>query len=479
MSFFSDSLALFRPGPLRHYPKDLAFAVRSELLARKADCPSLDVLVELFECMYLASLKTEESRPVLFHIAYVDPQKPDPAPPKRLVHDRWSCVRLAQPIPMSGANFTKVAPASDPRTSSFAVSCDQGGRLVVWGLIDQGNSYHDYVNFDSDAGPDRPGLFQASIAGVAHVVAFIGYEKVAELKQGRLVRTSVDVLQSGIVREALEPGIRSFLDSLRTGWPDEFGDNGPGEDALLPQTWFSVLRRLLLRVQNIRHGGAFLITPDRSQQGLLVKHKVSYGRLRSALQRHAVATLEQTTAGGIIGEEYMERDAEDVPIDLYLNEVVAGYDLEEIRNELTGAIWFVSLLTRVDGLVLLGQDLEVKGFGVEITIAEEPTEIYVAGDAWATESLLRKADYQHYGTRHRSMMRYCAKVPGSVGFVISQDGDVRVVTKVGDRLVIWDNIQLQLPKFVRRKRTRRRRLSKRMLSKTTSPKLPGGTPTSM
>jgi hypothetical protein len=140
-----------------------------------------------------------------------------------------------------------------------------------------------------------------------------------------------------------------------------------------------------------------------------------------------------------------------------VDEWIAGNDLEEIRNELGGAIWFISLLTRVDGLVLLNQNLEVQGFGVEITVGEEPSEIYAAGDAWASEWLLRKVDYQHYGTRHRSMMRYCAKFPGSVGFVISQDGDVRVMTKVDERLVVWENIQLQLPKFVSRKRPRRRR----------------------
>lgn len=153
----------------------------------------------------------------------------------------------------------------------------------------------------------------------------------------------------------------------------------------------------------------------------------------------------------------MDKDAEEVPVDLYLEESIANYDLEEIRNELHGIIWFISLLTRVDGLVLLNQNLEVRGFGVEITEAEEPSEIYTAGDALASDYFLRKVDYQQYGTRHRSMMRYCAKFPGSLGFVVSQDGDVRVMTKVGDRLVLWENIQLQLPKFVSRRRRRDRR----------------------
>src|SRR6266700_138856 len=159
-------------GGQSHSPKDLAFAVHSELFNRKTSPPPLEVLVELFESMYFASLKTEESKPVLFHVAYVDPQKPDPSPPKTLVHNRWSCVRLLPPIAMSSANFVKIAPASDPRTSSFAVFHGVDGHLAVWGLIDQGNSYHDYVNFDSESGPERPGVFQASIVGIGHLVAY-------------------------------------------------------------------------------------------------------------------------------------------------------------------------------------------------------------------------------------------------------------------------------------------------------------------
>ena len=405
-------------------PKDLALAVHSELMNRRTSPPPLDVLVELFESMYFASLKTEESKPVLFHVAYVDPQRPDPRPPKTLVHNRWSCVLLSPPIAMNSANFGKIAPASDPRTSSFAVFHGADGRLTVWGLIDQGNSYHDYVNFDSESGPERPGLFQASIIGIGHLVAYIGYEKVAELKHNNLVRTAIDVFQSGKVREALKAGIRSHLDTLRTGWPDEFPSDFDDWEPPLVEAWLATLRRILLRVQNIRHGGAFLMTPDQGRKGLLIKHKISYSRLRTALQRHAVANAQQLIASGIIGDEYMDKDAEDMPLFLHLDEVIAGYDLEEIRNELTGVIWFTSLLTRVDGLVLLDPNLEVQGFGVEITVPEEPSEIYSAGDAWASESLLRKVDYQHYGTRHRSMMKYCAKFPGSVGFVISQDGDV-------------------------------------------------------
>lgn len=333
-------------------------------------------------------------------------------------------------------------------------------------MIDQGNSYHDYVNFDSEKGPDRPGLFQASVTGIGHLVAYIGYEKVAELKLNLLVSSSIDVFQAGKVRDALDLGLDPHIQSLQTAWPEEFPDDFDEWKSDAAQTWLSILRRLLLRVRNIRHGGAFLISADQSFQGLSVKHKINYDRLRSALQRHALANMQHSNAADFTSEEYMEKDAEDMPVGLHLEEIVAGYDLQETRNELDGAIWFVSLLTRVDGLVLLNQNLEVRGFGVEITVSEEPPEIFVASDPWGTESLLKKVDYLLYGTRHRSMMRYCWKFPGSVGFVMSQDGDVRVMTKVGPKLLVWENIQLQLPKFVRPKRRKRVRSRRRRRRET-------------
>ena len=39
-------------------------------------------------------------------------------------------------------------------------------------------------------------------------------------------------------------------------------------------------------------------------------------------------------------------------------------------------------------------------------------------------------------------MRYCFAHPGSLGFVISQDGEIRAMTRVGAQLIIWENIEV-------------------------------------
>jgi hypothetical protein len=106
----------------------------------------------------------------------------------------------------------------------------------------------------------------------------------------------------------------------------------------------------------------------------------------------------------------------------------------------------------------MSHTLEVKGFGVEITYSNEPLEVFIARNRDGTESGLRRVDYNHYGTRHRSMIRYCAHTPNSIGFVISQDGEVRIMTQVGGKVVVWENVKLQLHYgFVRRKTTKQKK----------------------
>ena len=138
-----------------------------------------------------------------------------------------------------------------------------------------------------------------------------------------------------------------------------------------------------------------------------------------------------------------------------LDETVSNAEIEDIEQEVTNAIWFISLLSKVDGLVLIDSDLVIQGFGVEIMVNEEPMDIRLARTRFATSaSRMKQLDYSHYGTQHRSMMRYCNTVPGSLGFVVSQDGDVRAMTKMESALVIWDSIKLQRPEFMRRVRQR-------------------------
>ena len=430
-------------------PRNLAESVCAELRKRHAVVPDEKIIVDLFETMYFSSLKTEESESVTFHVVFLDPAQPDPKPPRNPVKDRWSFVPFAEPIRLSVSNLVKIAKSSGLTTSSFVVWPGQDDALFIWGLVDQQNRFHKFLNRSAEIEAERPGLFQASVEGIGTVVVYMRYEKVAELRINELIRNSLDLFRESPVRDLLSPGIEGHLQAIRSNLPDDIMGNGQS-DEFHTQQWLSVLCRVLLRVQKLKNGGAVLIT-DRDMAGLNVKYGIDYARLHTALEGNAITKIKS---------DFLEHDllnlseskSKDIPSHLYSQLRRFEKDQRASKNEIDGVIWFIALLTRVDGLVVMDRNLAVRGYGVEITTAEEPGDLFIAGDRMATPAKLRPAIYNHYGTRHRSMMRYCFQNPGSIGFVVSQDGEVRVMTKIGASLVMWENIKLKYYSYVAKKK---------------------------
>src|SRR4051812_15518215 len=81
-------------------------------------------LDRLFRALFFASLRTEEQKPIRFAIAFVDPENPDPNPPRlALPHDR-ALVRFHKRIEATPANLAKLAQAVHPHEAWMAVYVD-------------------------------------------------------------------------------------------------------------------------------------------------------------------------------------------------------------------------------------------------------------------------------------------------------------------------------------------------------------------
>jgi hypothetical protein len=427
--------------------KHLASKVASTLKAQNGSAPALKLLTNFFQTLYSASLRTEEGQAITCHIVFLNPDAPDPTPPRRTPKDRWHYVPLRDKLAFTVPNLVKISKASDPRTSSFAVYPDENAQLRIWGFVDQGNKYHDFVNFNTTSTHLRPGDFQASIAGIGHLIAYNGFQRIAELKIDVLVTEAHDVLRQGPVRTLIRPALDQLCRTVFAAFDARTEKERKQWTSIIRHEWIATLCRILLRVKGYHHGGAILVTAEADITRLQIKYELDYARLRTALVHKTRATIHQHRAFAEIEKIVYDPFAEDIPVDLHLVENAATNELEDSTSELDGAIWFVSLLTRVDGLVLLSPDLEVRAFGVEILETEPPKRVVRSTTARATPGSLEPVDYEHFGTRHRSMLRYCYHVPGSLGIVVSQDGDVRVITRRNDSVVIWDSVRLQYDEF--------------------------------
>ncbi len=423
--------------------QDLALHVLDKLKHVKMPLPvpPLAVLEELFEVLFYTSMHTEEAHLVKVTVTLIDPDNPDPKPPKRIVAERWSVVPFDAPLEYNIRTLTKLSNAADPSTTSLAVYYNAAGKLFIWGMIDQAIHYQSFLNYESDSGSEQPGLFQVSISNVGTLNVLFDYELLATLKQNVLVSRYTDVFTIGPVSKILKDNAAGLKEELN----DFLKTNYPGEplsewETFMDDLWIQTISRLLLRIQNYRHGGAVLITDNHPDAD--VKYNIKYNRLRMAMSRYGREVIRNYMVESLIDDE-IDRGKRVISKDWYQEEARSLVAKEEIGDEIKGAISFLASHTCVDGVLLFDRDMTSKGFGVVLKSRRMPRKIYVSNTATAAPKSLKAADPMHFGTRHRSMIAYCWNHPEALGLVVSQDGDIRAFHRVDEKLIMWENIKTQ------------------------------------
>ncbi len=175
-----------------------------------------------------------------------------------------------------------------------------------------------------------------------------------------------------------------------------------------------------------------------------MKYPFAYRRLRDALLHEQVSAVCAGSAYKEIAARLARDATADIPARPYLDERVYAARRDNGREAIEGAIAVTAALTRIDGALCLTPDLVTAGFGCVIGLDDADPTLHVTSAPTPTRQQLIRVDAQAYGTRHRSVFRYCSAVPGAVAFVVSQDGHVRAVTRIGQMLTMWDNIRLSM-----------------------------------
>ncbi|RZM25368.1 MAG: hypothetical protein EOO88_19555 [Pedobacter sp.] len=424
-------------------PQDLALLVQHKLQLSKGalQVPGLKVLEDLFECLFFTSMCKEESDLIKVTVTFIDPANPDPHPPKHLAPERWSCISFDKHLPLRTKSLAKLSKAADPSSASLAVYYDEKGELYIWGMIDQAMHYQNFLNYESDQHSEQPGYFQVSISDIGTLSVLFDYELLATLKQNVLVKRYLDVLTIGPISKIL----RKNAEVLKTTLQEYIHEVHPKEsyadwEDFLDNLWIQTFSRLLLKIQNYQHGGAILIANDSAD--LDVKYRVHYERLTLAMIAHAKASIDNDVAERTV-TEHLNGGKRTVSKLLYVQESKSFYNRGGTADEISGAINFIASQTCVDGVVLFDRSLVTNGFGAVLRAKRMPRRIYISSTATATPKSLTPDDPKHYGTRHRSMIAYCWNHPGSLGLVISQDGDIRAFYKTDEKLIMWENIKTQ------------------------------------
>ena len=451
------------------FPKDLVELVERGLRARKApaavaadgaapapdaDLPSLAKrhLRRLLEVAYHASFTREETRSVVFSLMVLPDDGETIGAPGAADVPSWMYIPFARSRPFTPGEIRQLAPAADPKSTALAVRLvpeprskveregrDAGPGLRLTGLVEFSGSWWRHMHVSAQLATFAiPPFLSVSSAEPGRVrVSFRG-DTLAELRGGEIASPASDVLSSGPVGKLARAMAKAFSKDAHAELSREAAPFAEWSPELAAGELVSVLSRLLHDASSRAHGGTLLVLPpgpsearSRALGRLRFKHRCEYGMAWNLLVKLFV--LERQIAGrsseGAVDPDSVEER----------HRLAIEYELAQDR--LTDVLGFIASLSGIDGAVVLGDRLEVLGFGVEI-LSERPVldRIRIAEDARARRS--RLADVTGYGTRHRSAFRFCANEPEAVAFVFSQDGGVRAVKSVGGEVVMWEDLDV-------------------------------------
>jgi hypothetical protein len=365
---------------------------------------SKDQLRILITCAYQASLRTEEGRPVRFHVLFdIAPEKFVAKFEAPLDYDAGSLVDLAPTIGI-GFQWLSVAPR-DPLSDPLEIVgiCDPGLSLHKDDILPRWDDLLFHV-------PKVRGLM-LSVFGPGSMRVILGAKRVVELRNGSL-RLPYSVNQITYIRE----WYHETADRLGFG-------TTPIGGRLVRWLWGNILRA----VCNARHGGCFLVIPealDLADMPITIKYRLGAERLQDVFRERMA--VEPGLSRHVHGRADLEISVLD--------------DSHFIERDVARITDLVASLAAVDGAVVLRRDWKLVGFGAEITETglwrdDEDVEYGEHPDSMDERNA---KPLSSLGMRHRSAYRFCQRVPGAMAFVISQDGELRVFCNVGGLVKLFD-----------------------------------------
>lgn len=408
--------------------------------------PPLAVINELFEVAYHASYLTEEKRGVSFRLMCCNEDEYSQL--------RWSGfigkVDVKNPIKFDAIrNFTtkeimRLAPATKYNQTLICVgyeplsSVENNYKLFIWGLLNVGSNWWDFIHGRTLITNHVPSaiLTVSSIKSCFLSISY-GHMDVIILQDGKIIRPH-SVFLNGPIYEYFINAINSVYSMLKKYSIDTIEGITRTPEAF----YFSILNRILHNINSIGHGASILIVAHKLGQDITrasdmkikfpFNYNLVYPLIIQAMDceiRYKKLYQKITISGG----KKTEKDIKEIDS---LNKI-----LEETTSALSNSVNFIGSLTGVDGAIIMTDRFEVLGFGVEIMIKNKRLKkITFAENIEGTKG--EKVSIDSFGTRHRSVFRFCNKYKDSVSFIISQDGGVKAIKHCSNKLICWPDIDL-------------------------------------
>jgi hypothetical protein len=428
-------------------PDDLMQRIREAWL-KSGDGPPLpdpEAVRQVLDAAFWASMRTEEQRTLSFRVAYCSPAdcEADETP--------QTPVRFGRIRELTAGQLVRLSPALDFRQALVGVCSAReldpaagDGTVVIWGIIDSGLSWWEHTKGEprrrvhKTPPPDcftvssyQPGTLSLSRRG----------RVLLALRGGKVAAAIPNLLRTGPVGRFLQVPARRLLDQVTAELGQDFSGFDPRTQQEAEQAYVTFIQRTLASMREAGHGGAVMLVPDDWTADSPAVHERLDIKFPTAIGSTWELLVEYVRRLNLaLHATYEALKESTVPRDFFLEYLVTRRQREQSEDNIGDRASLLASFTRVDGCTVLTHSLDTLGFGAEIVMPQTPDleHVQVAQDAEGQH--LEAVPTQHFGTRHRSAFRLCHSHPEILALVLSSDGDLRVVKRVGQQVILWNGL---------------------------------------
>jgi hypothetical protein len=403
-------------------------------LGNQTGGPTLEELGAVCDVLYAASLLKEEGEAVRSRIIIAPPEGfPAVGGPPDGIH----AVRFTSTHVFTSNEVKRLSPAAGFFHSALAIWPDRDRGLMIWGILNTGPRWLNQVGGGRKPTGDDLSHPVIHVRDPGWLLFYHGYDLIAEWRGREFHGPQMDVFQSRILNERFAGNRQRLVGGLiACCLPSSLDADAYAGLAHLISLQF--VKRVISLVRTSGHGGSLIFLPEvvdgTEPTGNWIDYKYAASpdvggmRFKSLLESMIRRVGELCVGASSVEDAWgIFRNSKDIELD----------HLEEEFFELARLF---SDLMQVDGALVLDKRVCLVGFGGEIRVDRNVLMVGLAHDLEG--DTITPWDVRGDGTRHRSVYRLCAVEPEAIGFVISQDSQVRMIANVDGSVIVWPHTMI-------------------------------------
>ncbi len=397
------------------------------------DLPSDQVLHLLIETAFHSSFLTEETRSISFKLIYItkNDKKVISNAPIGIRRRFLKIITFNSNREFNANEILRLSPASDFIQSLICVDnfgSNKKPKLKIWGLMDGGTSWWNILHGRFMLGLPLIKKLIISSTGPGHITISRGENVLLSLNNGELIDNNYNIFNEVKIKSFFEESINKYTREiiLRLN-KDKIMDVNKNIDG---STYLDFVKSIIFHIREKHHGGVLIIVNDKIQtlgDKISFKYKCNYD-----VPWEILVNRDEVLYKYLSLNEYLRKNYDVSKFAVYSS---LETKLKQYDEAIIDSINFISSLSNIDGSIVFTDKLQLLGFGGEIHSSESNFNILNADTG-------NPVKLDNYGTRHRSAFRLCYSINNSIGFIISQDGNIKVVKKDKNKLLLWSNINL-------------------------------------